>query len=233
MARAERCGGVMDVSKIPEKRAKWRAYFSGKYGGSPEQLDAAADAAMYVIVNGGTQDAAVSAGENALKFGLVQGVRAGHNFQPPTRVGPDSSPAPSGGQWPKNAGVVTLVDRRTESLDGDFFQVLNLRLSRLEQGRPTGTPTAVELRGRVIVGHITKGDVVEMPAGAAGRTVEVTSLKNLTTGATVEAKGRAFRQIRTAARTAKLILGIVSGIFAGAIILFALWFISGSWSTFP
>jgi hypothetical protein len=115
--------------------------------------------------------------------------------------------------------VVGAVEKRTESMDGQFFQTWSFRLFRLEDGhRPVEPPIPVEIRGRSIIGQLAKGDVVTIPSGPRGRTRIVKTLHNLTTQTIVEAKGRPFRRTRTLRRSVGLIWTVIGGILALAIL---------------
>ena len=116
--------------------------------------------------------------------------------------------------YPPNSGVVSLMEKRTESLDGQFFQVWSFRLMRLENGIPVGAAIPVEIRGRSIIGQLTQGDVVEIPGGAPGETRIVKALRNLTTESTIEAKGRPFRRARTLRRTWRMFVAVVKTLLA-------------------
>jgi hypothetical protein len=111
--------------------------------------------------------------------------------------------------YPPNSGVVSFIEKRTESLDGQFFQVWSFRLMRLENGSPVDPAIPVEIRGRSIIGQLTQGDVLEIPPGRHGETRIVKLLRNLTTHSTIESKGRPFRRTRTLRRTWRMFWAVV------------------------
>lgn len=192
----------MESTEVTAQRDLWRAYFEQSIGGGSDRMDAAADAAMYAIVNGAGQAEAVAAG-NAAAAGR-------RPASPGPRPTPRSEPTPTPARnWPRNSAVVAGIERRSESLDGQFFQVWSLRLQRLVDGKPVQPPIPVEIRGRMIVGQLVQGDVVEIPAGRAGQTRVVKVLRNHSTDSTIEAKGRPFRRTRTVARTSRLVLKVI------------------------
>lgn len=201
----------MDKSELQAKRERWRTFFAQSIGGLPgSAYDAAADAAMYVIVNGGTRDGAVEAG-----------TAAASRFRSAPSDGPlRPERQQTGTPVSRDHALVTAFERRTENLDGTFFQVWSLRLQPLatQQGsRPTIIP--VEIRGRAIIGHVSKGDIVRIPAGQSGTTRIVKTIENITTNSVIEAKGRPFRRTRTAARSAGLALKIVGAVLAVAVLV--------------
>jgi hypothetical protein len=200
----------MDGLEIDAKRERWRQYFVRALPDAGSQAsEAAADAAMYVIVNGGTRDAAVEAG-------LAAGRR-----QPSPVTRSDHIPAVAEARsWPRNSAVVDAFERRSENLDGTFFQVWSLRLRPLgHDGRPGDEIVSVELRGRAVIGHVTKGDVVATPPGTYGTTRIVKELRNYTTNSTVEAKGRPFRRTRTFSRSLGLAFKVLGVIIALAVVV--------------
>lgn len=120
--------------------------------------------------------------------------------------------------WPPNSAVVSMIEKRSESMDGQFFQTWSFRLLRLEDGhRPVQPPIAVEIRGRSIIGQLAKGDVVEIPYGRQAQVRIVKTLRNLSTDTLVEAKGRPFRRFRTLRRTFRLAVGVAGGLMVLAI----------------
>jgi len=127
--------------------------------------------------------------------------------------------------WPPNSAVVYMLEKRSESMDGQFFQTWSFRLLRLEDGyRAVQPPIPVEIRGRSIIGQLAKGDVVELPYGRPGHTRVVKTLRNLSTECLVEAKGRPFRRFRTLRRTFRFMVKTTGGImvlalFAAGVIL--------------
>jgi hypothetical protein len=130
--------------------------------------------------------------------------------------------------WPAGSGVVYSLQQRTESLDGQFFQVWSFRLLRLENGRtPVQPPIPVEIRGRAIIGQLAKGDVVAIPAGSSGHARIVKTLRNYTTETVIVARGRPFRRIRTFARTVKLTAGVVAGVVGAALLVIVLILVLG------
>jgi len=200
----------MQAAEIAAQRGRWRSYFERNLGGSAEVLDAAADAAMYAIANGGGQEEATAAGR-----AVYARRQAPRQTQASTPAAEAKAPARI---WPKNSAVVYGFERRQESLDGHFFQVWSCRLLRLVDGKPTQPPIPVEIRGRVIVGQLVQGDVVEIPPGRPGHTRIVKVLRNLSTDSVIEAKGRPFRRTRTVTRSARLFFKIVTTLAALAIL---------------
>lgn len=135
------------------------------------------------------------------------------------KAAPEPPPPPAAaGQppriWPPNSAVIQTLEKRTESNDGQFFQVWSCRLFELKDGKPVPPPIAVEMRGRSIIGQLAKGDVVQIPPGQKGQTRIVKTLTNLTTEAEVVAKGRPFRRMRTLSRTVRLFWTIVGTVLA-------------------
>jgi hypothetical protein len=127
---------------------------------------------------------------------------------PPAREQP-AGPGAAGGRparvWPPNSAVVYMLEKRSESLDGRFFQTWSCRLLRLEGGRrPVQPPIPVEIRGRSVIGTLAEGDVVQIPYGRPGQTRIVRTLRNLSADSEIEAKGRPFRGTRTLRRTFRL-----------------------------
>jgi hypothetical protein len=210
-------------------RERWRGFFGQVLPPQPEVIDSATTAAMQAIARGGASDDAVAAGMAAARA-VIDSTSSAASTQVPHQssrraarssasrpAGPAAGQAGSGAPpgpekiWPENSAVVYSVERRSESLDGVFFQVLSCRLLRLENGcKPVPPHIPVELRGRSIVGPISKGDVVVIPYGPASRTRVVKTLENLTTQSVVEAKGRPFRKTRTVARTSRLLFRLIA-----------------------
>jgi hypothetical protein len=235
-----------------QRRERWRSYFERTLLGPDNELEAATEAAMRAVARGEGQQAIIAAGlaaacaqRNGGGPSLRQPPRQTRTAAPPPAAPPPAAPPPGGAQqgapqhaarpkriWPPGSAVVGSIEKRTESMDGQFFQTWSFRLFRLEDGhRPVEPPIPVEMRGRSIVGQLAKGDVVVIPSGQHGRTRIVKSLHNLTTETTVEAKGRPFRRTRTLRRTVGLIWTVIGGILALAILAaigFGIWFALGN-----
>lgn len=229
-------------------RARWRGYFEQVLTGPDSEVEAATEAAMGAIARGAGRDAIIAAGKAAAQSERARRERPysgpsqksqqspeGPRWAPPGRgqpgaaprtVDPSASPAEQPARdrrpsrvWPADSGVVHLLEKRSESLDGQFFQTWSMRLFRLEDGwRPVPPPIPVEMRGRSIIGQLAKGDVVEIPYGNQGRTRIVKTLRNLSTECTIEAKGRPFRRFRTLRRTSRLIRSTVLTLLALAVL---------------
>ena len=211
------------------RRARWHNYFEQRLLGPDRELRAATDAAMDAVDQGFGQKAIIEAGLAAAKRVRGGGAppfataspRPGSGQAPgASRVQrapafqPHAKPIPAAGSaHPANSGVVSLIEKRTESLDGQFFQVWSFRLMRLNEGQQVGPAIPVEIRGRSIIGQLTQGDVVEIPAGRAGGTRIVKLIRNHTTQSTIQAKGRPFRRSRTLHRTWKLVATLLKTIF--------------------
>lgn len=198
-------------------RDRWRAFFSTVLPPQPELIEAATTATMAAIATGAGQDAAVVAGMAAARGVTGDRAATARASTAPSRPAPSSvaDPMTSTRTWPRGSAVVHSLERRSESLDGVFFQVLSLRLLRLQDGRtPVGPHVPVELRGRSIVGPISRGDVVLTPPGREGHTRVVKTLTNLTTESAVEAKGRPFRKVRTVTRSIRLAVRVATGLLA-------------------
>lgn len=149
----------------------------------------------------------------------------------PSSAPPDATSPTSARVWPAGSGVVYGLQQRTESLDGQFFQVWSFRLLRLEGGRtPVQPPIPVELRGRAIIGQLAKGDVVEIPGGSPGHVRIVKKLRNHTTQTVIEARGRPFRRTRTIARTIKLATGVIAGVVGAALLVIILILVIGGFA---
>jgi hypothetical protein len=219
-----------------QRQARWRNYFEQTLLGPDREVAAATEAAMHAVARGEGQAAIIAAGRAAAKAvrgprGARQTYQSAHR-QPPRQApraatAPPQQPqaAPSAGAgstrpariWPPNSAVVYMLEKRSEAMDGQFFQTWSFRLLRLEDGhRPVQPPIPVEVRGRSIIGQLAKGDVVEIPYGRAGQTRIVKTLRNLTTGCDIEAKGRPFRRARTLRRTFRMMVATV-----GATVLLA------------
>ena len=148
--------------------------------------------------------------------------RAATTPPPPSNAAPRSGPSTATRRpariWPPNSAVVSMLEKRSESMDGQFFQTWSFRLLQLEDGhRPVQPPIPVEIRGRSIIGQLAKGDVVELPYGRPGQTRIVKTLRNLSTECMVEAKGRPFRRARTLRRTFHFMVKVTGGIMVLAL----------------
>lgn len=196
------------------RRARWRSYFEQTLLGGDREVLAATEAAMDAVDRGLGQQEIIAAGRAAAKRVRGGGPGAGATSRPPrgaSGMASDAS-APRNTQardtsgsrakiYPATAGVVSVLEKRTESLDGQFFQVWSCRVMRLQAGQPVGPAIPVEIRGRSIIGQLTQGDVIEIPEGRPGQTRLVKEIRNLSTEAMIEAKGRPFRRSRTLRRT--------------------------------
>jgi DNA helicase TIP49 (TBP-interacting protein) len=89
-------------------------------------------------------------------------------------------------------GAVSGFQPRSEQV-GSGPRVLIVWDFRIEQKDPTGQPmprAAVEMRGRSFIGSINNGDVVAIDAPFnAGQVLQVSRVRNLTSGTMVTAKG--------------------------------------------
>jgi hypothetical protein len=231
-------------SQQSSRRSRWHGYFEQILFGPDSEVEAATDAAMRAIASGAGRDAIIAAGKAAAKAERARREQPYSNLPPGLQQQPvpprrrqsnsagemtsqsRSSSEQSAGDarpsriWPANSAVVHLLEKRSESLDGQFFQVWSMRLFRLEDGwRPVPPPIPVEMRGRSIIGQLNKGDVVEIPYGRSGHTRMVKTLRNLSTECEIEAKGRPFRRFRTLRRTSKLVRSTVSTLFALAVLV--------------
>ncbi|MEV6971820.1 hypothetical protein AB0M47_42665, partial [Hamadaea sp. NPDC051192] len=106
------------------------------------------------------------------------------------------------------SGVVTGLQQRQEMAGRTYFQVWNFRLERRDARGSALPPVPVEMRARSIRGQIANGDLVEIPT--SGRPMR---LKNLTTGATVKARGRPHPFVRGVGLTLFMILFVIVAIF--------------------
>jgi hypothetical protein len=234
----------MSSSTTITPRERWRAFFLEILAGQDELAELATDAAIRALRAGATQEDAVEAGMRAsrraadpatpARSGPAPHRSASAPAAPPRRAaGPTDA---TYGGWPAGSGVAVFVDRRTESFDGQFFQVLSCRLRELAGGRLVGPIIPVEMRARSIIGHLVKDDVVQIPDGRPGETRIVKTMQNLTTGSQIEAKGRPFRRWRTLRRTLRLALAITGGLVVLAFLAAILWvgvmLLNSSGSTF-
>ena len=199
---------MTDPQSIATQRQKWRNYFEQVISGSDGEVEAATDAAMEAIARRADQAGVIAAGRAAAAEYRAHGGRRKPPIPPPAvpRVKP-STAAPKA-MLPvgdARSGVVTGLQQRQEMVGRTYFQVWNFRLERREVGLP---PFPVEMRARSIRGQINNGDLVEIPS--SGRP---TQLKNLTTGATIGARGKPHPVWRGVGLTIFLIVFVIIAIF--------------------
>ncbi|NUR69675.1 MAG: hypothetical protein HOU81_02545 [Hamadaea sp.] len=233
---------MTDPQSMAAQRAKWRKYFEQIITGPDGEVEAAADGAMEAIARRADQAGVIAAGRAAAAEYRANGGRRKPSMPPPAaqprpaaaappsrpQAGPAyayAQPAAAPTARPAAApnarsvgngrsGVVTGLQQRQEMAGRTYFQVWNFRLERRDaQGGPL-PPVPVEMRARSFRGQIANGDVVEIPSSSRPM-----RLKNLTTGATVKARGRPHPFLRGVGLTLFLILFVCVAIFIVANII--------------
>lgn len=121
------------------KRVQWETWARQKIAGSEEQIQAAVDGAMRAVLNGATSQEAAAAGKAA----------AANYVAPELR-----RPAPTGAI----VGYARRVQRNQQLTGSGALQTLEFQLERSD-----GRPIQVQMRGVLLDGVITEGDVVEVP----------------------------------------------------------------------
>ncbi len=161
------------------QRAKWRQYFAQVLDGSEAEVEAAADGAMAAIARRADQAGVVAAGRAAAAAYRASGGRPARPA--PVQAPPPVAPAARVG----GGGIVTGLQQRQEMSGRSYIQVWNFRLERRDANGNPLPPVPVEIRARSIRGQIANGDLVEIPTKPRPM-----QLRNLTTGATLRARGK-------------------------------------------
>ena len=173
-----------------QRRERWHSYFERTLLGNDGELEAATEAAMRADGRGDGQQAIVAAG-----LAAARAHRNGGSAEPPPfraasprqtappRKEPQGKAAQSAQSprqdarpkriWPPGSAVVGTVEKRTESMDGQFFQTWSFRLFRLEDGLDTMMERLNRDHGLGVpneVGHRLKSTDLH---GMASRDVEI------------------------------------------------------------
>ncbi|GAA1964109.1 hypothetical protein [Microbacterium deminutum] len=211
----------MDANEVAIRRERWRQYFAGSLGGSPHQIDAAADAAMYIVVNRGDQDAAIAAGRTAHKGGSVQASRSpapASGARTASTIADGRRTSPNNVSYAGSAGVVTDLQQRQEMIGRTYFTVWSFRINRPDGS--LATPVPVEMRGRYFRGAIQNGDVVDIGrALRPGSLLRPRHVRNLSTASEVKAVGRTHRVARGVFATIFLLVFLAIFLTAAAAML--------------
>lgn len=127
----------------------------------------------------------------------------------------DSTPAR---QTDPQVGTAYAVNVRSEAYGRDTGSetVLTFRLRRLDPSGRELPPVSVEMRGRILTGTVTDGDLVRLPAPVTGGGLQLKSVTNLTTGTAVSV--RASQLPRWVGITFLVVFGVIFlGILAAII----------------
>jgi hypothetical protein len=163
----------VESSARGELEAKWRGWAEQVLGGSPEQIDAAARAALGILAEGAPQEQAVLAAHAAWAHTV-----------------PVASPAEPG----HLRGRVTGFQESSETLNGKVWTIWRFAIPRGSE-----PPVEVEMRAREFEGRIADGDEVDLPARQRRKgPVRVRELENLSSGSTVRVVKPTVRAARAA-----------------------------------
>lgn len=192
-------------------RRNWEAWATRAIGGGPERIRRATDAAMGVVLSGGSADAAMQAARKTAASGSVR---------------PMSAHADAGPGRGLRGRVVGLRQSFEPRYRQASLLVTTFRLARTDAAGGALAPVPVELKGR-LDSSINEGDLVEIPGTwRPGTTLRTTRLRNVTTGVTVKSHDinrnpfvRLFR------------LAMFAGVLA--FFVFVISNIVGGWSRFP
>jgi hypothetical protein len=179
----------VETSARGELEAKWRGWAEQVLGGAPEQIDAAASAAVGILAEGAPQEQAVLAAHAAWAHAVPV----------------VASPAEPG----HLRGRVAELNESTETLNGKLWTIWRFTIPRDSE-----PPVEVEMRAREFEGAIADGDEVDLKARQRRKgPVRVRELENLSSGSTV----RVVKPTVRAAR-ASLVGRVVATVGAFAIL---------------
>ncbi|QLY29329.1 hypothetical protein [Nocardia huaxiensis] len=202
--------------QMTDKRRQWEAWARRKFGDNETQARAAVDAALRAAASGASSQEAAAAG-----------LAAGQAHEEPDVPPELLEPAPRG----TVVGYARRIRQQQQISDVGSLQTLEFRVEPLR-----GPSLVVQMRGFLLEGSLTDGDVVEVPIRRRrGTFVRAGRLFNRTTGSTVEMRRGLWGSMsvaetmygRVLARTFYFLFFAVFfafvAVFAGAVLYGTVW----------
>lgn len=195
------------IEHVPdERRAEWRAWVEQHVGGDNAVIDSATDAALHVLLAGGTVDEAAAAAQATGRWH--------RSFDGSARLGRYGHPV---SDHDHIRGVVTSFRSRNEMVGPQSGSVWSFRVDAWDESGQPQPPVTVEMRGTRFEGSIAEGDWVELAGRApSGVVVHPRTIRNLTMNCVVTAR-RPLQPIR--ALLGVVFFVIIVGVIAAALIV--------------